>query len=114
MANPYYKYRFQKYHVAILRDLEARRLVDILYQEEVFDVDDMAEVKCEKTRKKRAEVLLQKVQTLGDNQVAIVVNSLQQTQQHLYELLQRPVQGEEEALRSRFEADFGLYTAFLL
>ena len=115
MAAPYYKYRLQKYYTAVLRDLEPRKLVNILYQEEVFDDDDMEEVKCERTRKKQAEVLLQKVKLLSDDEVAIVVDSLQQTQRHLYELLQTPVQGEERN-SSQVRAGLGLsglYTAFL-
>ena len=118
MAAPYYKYRLQKYYSAVLRDLEPRKLVNILYQKEVFDDDDMDEVKCEKTRKMQAEVLLKKVKLLGDNEVAIVVESLQQTQRHLFELLQTPVPDEARNL-SQVQAGLslsGLYkrTAFLL
>lgn len=102
-----YKRRLQKNYQAILRDLEPRKLVNILYQEEVFDDDDMEEVKCEKTRKKKAEVLLAKVKLLEDSEVATVVDSLRQTQRHLYELLQTPVQGEAEALR-RSQVQVGL------
>ena len=114
MAAPYYKHRLRKCYAAILRDLEPKKLVNILYQEEVFDEDDMADVKCEKTRKKQAEVLLEKVKLLGDSEVAIVVDSLQQTQRHLYNLLQRPFPGEEDArMRSQVQEGLGLCTAFL-
>ena len=72
----------------------------------------MDEVKCEKTRKLQAEVLLGKVNRMGDRKVAIFVDSLRQTQRHLYELLQTPVQGEAEALRrSQAELGLGLCTA---
>ena len=107
-----YQHRLRKYYKAILRDLEPKRLADILYQEEVFDYDEMDEVKCEKTRKLQAEVLLGKVNRMGDRKVAIFVDSLRQTQRHLYELLQTPVQGEAEALRrSQAELGLGLCTA---
>ena len=95
----HYKHRLQKYYRAILRDLEPKKLVNILYQEELFDDDDMEEVKCERTRKKQAEVLLAKVKLLEESEVETFVESLRQTQRHLYELLQTPVQGEAEALR---------------
>lgn len=101
MAVPDYKYRLKKNYTAILRDLEPKKVVNILYEKDVFDSDDMEEVKCEKTRKKQAEVLLQKVDNLGDIEVAIFVNSLQQIQRHLYELLQRQVHGEVEMIQSQ-------------
>lgn len=103
-----YKHRLRKYYQAILQDLEPKKLVNILYQEEVFDDDDMEDVKCEKTRKKQAEVLLAKVKLLGDSEVVIVVESLRQTQRHLYELLQTPAPGEADALRrSQVQASLG-------
>lgn len=113
MAVPDYKYRLKKNYTAILRDLEPKKVVNILYEKDVFDSDDMEEVKCEKTRKKQAEVLLQKVDNLGDIEVAIFVNSLQQIQRHLYELLQRQVHGEVEMIQSQNQVNAGLFTAFV-
>lgn len=109
MAVPDYKYRLQKNYRAILRDLEPKKVVNVLYEKDVFDADDMEEVKCEKTRKKQAEVLLQKVDNLGDYEVAIFVNSLQQIQRHLYDLLQREV----EMVQSQNQVNAGLFTAFV-
>ena len=106
-----YKHRLRKHHQKILRDLEPTRLLDFLYQEEVFDYDEMDEVKCEKTRKKQAQVLLGKVNRLGDGNMAIFVESLRQTQKHLYELLQTPVPGEAEALRNLVQESSGLCAA---
>ena len=106
-----YKHRLQKHHRAILRDLEPTRLVDFLYQEEVFDYDEMDEVKCQITRRKQAEVLLGKVNRLGGRQMVIFIDSLRQTQEHLYELLRTPIPGEEEALRNQVQASSGLCTA---
>lgn len=116
MAVPDYKYRLQKNYTAILRDLEPKKVVNILFQDEVFDSDEMDEVKCEKTRKKQAEVLLDKVSRLGERDIAIFVNSLRQTQRHLYDLLQRPVPGEElqAQIQSQMQAGSGLCIAFLL
>ena len=106
-----YKHRLRKHYQAILRDLEPTRLVDFLYQEEVFDYDEMDEVKCENRRKKQAEVLLGKVNRMSDRKMAIFVESLRQTQEHLYELLRTPIPGEEEALRNQVQASSGLCTA---
>lgn len=94
MAIPNYAYRLQKNREKVLKDLEPRKILNILYQEEVFDLDEMDEVKEEKTRKKQAEMLLDKITRAGDRNMAIFVNGLQKTQRHLYELLQRPVDGE--------------------
>ena len=115
MAALYYKYRLQRNYTAILQDLEPKKVVNILFQEEVFDADDMADVKCEKTRKKQAEVLLEKLDNQGHSKVAIFVHALRKIQPHLYELLQTQVPGEEEALiASQVQANAGLCIAFLL
>lgn len=110
MAAPNYKYRLKRNYRAILRDLEPKKVVNILYEKDVFDADDMEEVKCEKTRKKQAEVLLQKVDNLGDFEVAIFVSSLQQIQRHLYDLLQRDV----EMIQSQNQVNEGLFPYSIL
>lgn len=106
MANPNYAYRLRKNRDKVLKDLEPRKILNTLYQEEVFDLDEMDEVNGEKTRKKQAEMLLDKITRAGDRNMAIFVNGLQKTQRHLYELLQRPVDGE-------MLAQGGLYATFL-
>lgn len=95
MAAPNYKYRLRKNHGKILQDLEPKKVVEILYQDEVFDLDDKDEVNSEKSRKAQAVMLLDKVARSGDNNIAIFVNALRKTQKHLYELLQTPIPGEE-------------------
>ncbi|KAL9971410.1 hypothetical protein ACROYT_G023930 [Oculina patagonica] len=95
MAAPNYRYRLKKNHGKILRDIEPRKIVNILYQDDVFDLEDMDDVRSEKSRKRQAEVLLDKVTRSGDGGIAIFVNALWQTQRHLYQLLQEKIQGEE-------------------
>lgn len=115
MAAPNYKYRLKKNHGKILQDIEPTKVVNILYQHDVFDLDDMDEVRSEKSRKKQAEVLLDKVTRSGDGGIAIFVNALQQTQRHLYELLRMPVPGEEiqAQIEARVQANSGMCSAFL-
>lgn len=79
----------------ILQDLEPKKVVNILYQDEVFDLDEMEEVTSQGSRKAQAELLLGKVSRSGDRNIAIFVNALRKTQKHLYDLLQRRVPGEE-------------------
>ena len=115
MAAPNYKYRLKKNHGKLLADLEPKKVVNILYQEDVFDLDEMDEVRCEKPRKRQAEVLLDKVTRSGDTNIAIFVNALRQTQKHLYELLQMPVRGEQlqAEIEAQWRANSGLCSVFL-
>ena len=46
--------RIQKFFVHILRDLQPLNIVHELYQEEIFDLDDMEEVEVEKKIQKEA------------------------------------------------------------
>lgn len=115
MAAPNYKYRLKKNHGKLLADLEPKKVVNILYQEDVFDLDEMDEVRCEKPRKRQAEVLLDKVTRSGNTNIAIFVNALRQTQKHLYELLQMPVRGEQlqTEIEAQWRANSGLCSVFL-
>lgn len=108
MANPAYGYRLKKNYEKVLEDLEPKKLVNRLYQEEVFDLDEKDEVMAEKTRKDRANVLLGKIQRAGDHNMVIFVNALQRTQRHLYELLQSPVSGELQAQLNQAMTPAGL------
>ena len=73
---------------AIIRDLDPSKSWNYLYQEEIFDLDDIEEVKAERTRKKKAEALLEKVERSGPDGMAIFAESLRQSQRHLFDLLQ--------------------------
>ena len=84
---------------AILKDLEPSKYWNYLYQEGIFDEDDIDDVKTLRTRKQRAEELLAKVQRSGPTQIAVFLNALNNTQPHLYELLQREVNRPGELLQ---------------
>ena len=73
---------------AILRDLDPSKCWNYLYQEGIFDLDDIEEVKAERTRKKKAEALLEKVEHSGPGGIAIFAESLRESQSHLFDLLQ--------------------------
>ena len=88
--------RLIKNRIAILKDLEPSKYWNYLYQEGIFDMDDMDEVKAEKTRKKKAEALLEKVERSGPEGIAIFTDTLRQIQPHLYDLLQRIGDSHEE------------------
>jgi len=75
--------------VAILKDLEPKKHWNYLIQEGVLDYDDLEELKAEKTRKARGELLIEKVLRAGRQNVDVFMNSLSIYQRHLYELLQR-------------------------
>lgn len=75
--------------VAIIKDLEPKKHWNYLIQEGVLDYDDLDELKAEKTRKARAELLLRKVSLAGAQKINIFVESLSIYQPHLHELLQR-------------------------
>lgn len=97
METPNYAYRLRKNQDKVLKDLEPGKILNFLYQEEVFELDDMDEVKSGRTRKKQAEILLGMLVRSGDQSMRKFVHGLQKTQRHLYELLQVPVPGEERA-----------------
>ena len=81
--------RLRGNRVAILKDLEPKKHWNYLIQEGVLDYDDLDDLKAEKTRKARAELLLGKVLLAGARKINIFVMSLSIYQPHLYELLQR-------------------------
>ena len=97
MGTPNYAYRLRKKRDKVLRDLEPKKILNLLYQEEVFELEDMEEVKEGGARNKQANILLDKILCLGDEDIATFVNALERTQRHLYKLLQNPVPGEELA-----------------
>ena len=74
--------------VAIVKDLEPKKHWNYLIQQGVIDDDDLDELKAEKTRKARAELLIEKVLRAGRQNVDFFVKSLGIYQRHLYELLQ--------------------------
>ena len=89
------EFRLRANFDAILKDLEPSKYWNYLYQEGIFDEDDMDDVKTLRTRKKQAEELLGKVQRSGPEKITVFVNALNNTQPHLYELLQREIPGEQ-------------------
>ena len=80
--------RLRGHRVAILKDLEPKKHWNYLIQEGVLDYDDLDDLKAEKTRKARAELLLGKVLLAGTQKINIFVKSLRIYQPHLNELLQ--------------------------
>ena len=96
MAGTLYEFRLRKNYKTILRDLDPRKVLPHLYQEAVFDFDDMDEVKAEKTRKRQAEALLDILSRCGERGFEVFVNALQETQRHLAVVLTTPVPGELE------------------
>ena len=54
-TNTVWEFRIRKSYVQLLRHLQPSKILPELFQEEILDLDDMEEVKAEKTRKKRAE-----------------------------------------------------------
>ena len=87
--------RIQKCFVPILRDLQPLKIVHELYQEEIFDLDDMEEVQVEKTRKKQAEKLVKMILQSGKGKaLSVFVTSLQHSHPRLAQLLHEPVAGE--------------------
>ena len=97
MGTPNYAYRLRKKRDKVLRDLEPRKILNLLYQEEVLESEDMEEVKAGGARNIQANILLDKILRSGDENIATFVNALERTQPHLYKLLQNPVPGEELA-----------------
>lgn len=102
----YINFRLQKRYEAIRRDLEPDRILGYLYQEEVIDIDDMDEVKAEKTRKKKAEQLLDILQGKmredpSHKAMEVFVNVLEQRQPHLARILKTQVDGECYAVEKR-------------
>lgn len=73
---------------AILRDLDPSKSWNYLYQEGIFDLDDIEEIKAERTRKKKAEALLEKVEHSGHDGIALFAETLRESQSHLFDLLQ--------------------------
>ena len=87
--------RIQKCFVQILRDLQPLKIVHELYQEEIFDLDDMEEVEVEKTRKKQAKKLVKMILQSGkENALPVFVTSLQNSHPHLAQLLHEAVSAE--------------------
>ena len=89
-----YGIRLRGNYDTIVRDLDPQKYWNLLYQEGVFEFDDMDEVKAEKGRKKQAEMLLAKVQRSGPRNIAVFVKALNTSQPHLFELLQTEVPEE--------------------
>ena len=87
--------RIQKCFVQILRDLQPLKVVHELYQEEIFDLDDMEEVEVEKTRKKQAKKLVKMILQSGrERAMPAFVKSLQNSHPRLAQLLHESVSGE--------------------
>ena len=75
--------------VALAKNLEPSKYWNYLYQESVFDADDVDDVKAEKTRKKQAELMLEKLERLPPEKLTHFLIVLNKVQPHLCELLQR-------------------------
>lgn len=87
--------------VKLAKNLEPSKYWNYLYQESVFDADDVDEVKAEKTRKKQAEAMLEKLERLPPAKLTAFLTVLNQVQPHLYELLQREPPPEQRALQTQ-------------
>ncbi|KAK3730093.1 hypothetical protein QZH41_003641 [Actinostola sp. cb2023] len=89
-----YKFRLRKNYTTIVRDLEPKKVVGYLYQDGIFDEDDMDEVRDERTRKKQAESLLSMLDRRGKEGYPVLVNALEETQPHLANILKTPIPNE--------------------
>ena len=87
-TNPVWKFRIQKSYVQISRELQPSKILPLLFQEEILDLDDMEEVNAEKTRKKRAAKLLEMILESGrERALPVFVTSLQNSHPRLAQLL---------------------------
>ena len=75
--------------VDLVKNLEPPKYWNYLYQEGVFDSDDVDDVKAERTRKRQAEAMLEKLERLPPAKLAVFCTVLNQIQPHLSEMLQR-------------------------
>ncbi|KAK3735756.1 hypothetical protein QZH41_008915 [Actinostola sp. cb2023] len=89
-----YKFRLRKNYTTIVRDLEPKKVLGYLYQDSIFDEDDMDEVRDERTRKKQAESLLSMLDRRGKEGYPVLVNALEETQPHLANILKTPIPNE--------------------
>ena len=96
MTTSPYKLRLQSNYTAVIKDLEPEKVLDYLFQDGIVDLDDMDDVKSEKTRKKRAVTLIEKVLRSGSQSLECFINALGKTQTHLYDLLQQPIANENQ------------------
>lgn len=94
-----YKFRLKKNYETIVRDLEPKKLVGFLYQDDIFDEDDMDEVRSERTRKKQAEQLLKMLSTKEVDGYTVLVRALEEKQPHLARLMNTPVPDEKLLIR---------------
>ena len=85
--------------VNLVKDLEANDVLNYLYQERILSENDVELVKAEKTRKARAEVLLDTIPRKGKRAFDEFVNSLKQQNgtKHLADMLLDLAQGGEGA-----------------
>lgn len=70
-------------------------MLGYLYQEGVFDEDDMDEVRDVRTRKRQAETLLSMLSRRDVQGYNVLVMALSEAQPHLAKLLQTPIPDEE-------------------
>ena len=87
--------------VALAKNLEPSKYWNHLYQESVFDADDVDDVKAEKTRKKQAEAMLEKLELKTPEELTLFLTVLNQVQPHLCELLQREPPPEQRVQQTQ-------------
>lgn len=92
-------YRLKKKYETIQRDLEPDRILGYLYQEDVIDEDDMEEIRAERTRKKKAEKLINILQgkprlNSSYDAMEMFVKVLEERQPHLARILNTEIDGE--------------------
>ena len=87
--------RLRKNYSTFLRDLLPSKIRPKLFEAGIFDWDDMEEVKSERTRKRQAERMLDLLFWSGkENAMDVFVESLQEIQPHLAQLLRDASSGE--------------------
>lgn len=104
--------RLTLHRVDIVKDLEPKKHWNYLIQERVLNDDDLEELKAEKTRKARAELLIAKVLRAGRQNIDVFVNCLRIYQPHLYELLQSNLPERLQRQQGNY-IEFGNCTEFV-
>lgn len=99
-TNAVREFRIRKSYVQLLRHLQPSKILPELFQEEILDLDDIEEVNAEKTRKKRAEKLVNMILQSGkEKALPAFVKSLQNSHHRLAQLLHEPVSGENASCK---------------
>lgn len=71
----------------LLNDLDPDRLMQFLFQKNIFNSEDMAIIASEKTREKKSQELLSRLQRSGPRAFSMLIEGLQENKPWLAEIL---------------------------